>query len=430
MKWGTLHNHLLVAALLVLAGLALGCAAWAQPTAWAQPALVGQGGAVVSVDENQITVEVTGIPGHQVRVELSDDTIAGTGLLTEAGTTTIVLELPPGDEELEVITFDPVGIPTTVGTYPVSVAPPPPDPPQVEVRAGTAEDNRSLLVVTGGAGLDYRADIAREGNTVESASGTLDEAGRAEVPLLLAPGPWGYVVTQRNESGDSEAALGTFEVTFGAPPPPVLSLTSGTGRNPVTVDITGPRNGTVRLVAEGPGDTLEEEVELDQEGLGDVELRFREDGDWSLRATATDIGEQTSAETTLVVTVDGQGPPLDAVALDSAKGEFAFRIVTEVGVAVTITSETEALNQEFVAEEEETDFRVEVPEGEHVIEVRALDETGNESFDLLSSEDSPSGGFPWTTFFILVGVIAAAFVAFGFHQRQVIIDWWNGRRYR
>ena len=86
-----------------------------------------QGSVDIDVQGTQVTVTVSSTPGYQARVELADDSIAATGLVDGAGLTTMVLELPTGNHEIEVIVFDPTGIPTSLGKFPVAVAGPPPD---------------------------------------------------------------------------------------------------------------------------------------------------------------------------------------------------------------------------------------------------------------------------------------------------------------
>ena len=74
-------------------------------------------------------MQVSGTPGYQARVEDAADSILATGLLDDGGTTTMTLERAPGDHEIEVILFDSVGSPTSLGTRTVTVdGPPPPRP--------------------------------------------------------------------------------------------------------------------------------------------------------------------------------------------------------------------------------------------------------------------------------------------------------------
>src|SRR5690606_22682833 len=77
------------AAVLVTLVLALVTVAWTGPAA-------AQGSADVDADGPRITVTVNGIPGHQVRVELADDSIASTALIGPDGRAQTVFELPPG----------------------------------------------------------------------------------------------------------------------------------------------------------------------------------------------------------------------------------------------------------------------------------------------------------------------------------------------
>lgn len=410
----------LLAALLVATSVALA------PTAGAQG-----GGATVSVDGGQITVDVTGVPGHQVRVELQDDSIASTALIGPAGTTTMVFELPAGEYRLEVITFDPAGTPTSVGTYPAVVAGPPPPPPGVVVEPGSPGDNRTIVRLTGPAGTDFEVEVVREGERQASESGTLADDGTGTAVFLLESGPYGYIATLRNPGGVSEGALAEFTVDIGTPAPPVLQLLTPQGQNPATVKATGPAGGSVELTARLDDETVTEQADLDRQGVGQVELDLPDSGRWEVTGTATDIADQTSEPATLEGGIEavGDGPPLTLERISAGDGQFAFRVTTVVGATVTVDGDVEELQFQFTAEEETTEYTIDVPPGDHVIEVTASDAFGNRTVDSLSSSESSGGGVPWGVLGLIILALLAALGIFAFVRRQELIDWWNTRQY-
>ena len=214
----------------------------------AAPARAQGGSASVRVDGSTVTVEVLGIPEHQVRVELQDDSIASTGLIGPDGSTTMIFDLPVGDYELEVITFDLAFVPTSVGTYPVTVALPP-TTPEASVEPGTSERSLTVVEVRGAPDLGFEVQIVREGDVEETETGTLDGDGVGRVSFLLESGPWGYFATVRNEAGRSEPALGDFEVTLGTPAKPVLERSSEPSDDGVIILVTGPGGGRAEVTA-------------------------------------------------------------------------------------------------------------------------------------------------------------------------------------
>lgn len=388
------------------------------------------GSASVTTEGSTVTVTVYGVPGHQVRVELEDDSIASTALINETGTTQMVFDLSPGTYELEVITFDPAGTPAPAGKYPVTIAGPPPGPPDVTVRGGSSDDNRSVMTINGPAGVSFSAEIVQEGETRSDETGTIGDDGTGQVVFLLENGSYGYVVTLANASGRSDPTTGEFTVDLGTPAPPVLELLSEPGHAPMLIGVSGPAGGRVEVKATIEGTEVTGDADLDDDGKGEVELATREDGRWTVTAVAIDLADQRSEEGTLEggVVIDREGPPLDVVAIDAPDGEFGFKIVTEPGAEVTIDSDTEELRQTFTAEEEETEFSIAVPGGDHQIEVTAVDEYGNETTDSLSPGGSSGGGSPIVLVLIVVGMLVALGV-FAFVRRVEIMDWWNTRQY-
>jgi hypothetical protein len=391
----------------------------------------GAQGATVDVEGAQVTVDVSGVPGHQVRVELQDDSIASTALIGPTGTTSMVFELPPGEYQLEVITFDPAGTPTSVGTFPAVVAGPPPPAPGVEVTPGSPGDNRTIVRLTGPAGTDFEVEVVREGERQGSESGTLAEDGTGTAVFLLESGPYGYIATLRNAGGVSEGALAEFTVDIGTPAPPVLELLTPQGQNPATVKVTGPAGGSIELTAEMGDERVTEEADLDRQGVGQVELDLPDSGTWQVTGIATDIADQRSEPATLEGGIEavGDGPPLTLERISADGGQFGFSITTSVGTTVTVDGDVDALRFQFTAEEETTEYRIDVPEGEHVIEVTAADAFGNTTVDSLSSSDSGGGGIPWGVLGLIILGILAALGVFAFVRRQELIDWWNTRQY-
>jgi hypothetical protein len=389
-----------------------------------------QGSASVQTDGSQVTVTVTGIPGHQVRVELEDDSIAATGLLDPSGQTVMIMQLAPGEHELEVITFDPVGTPTVVGTYGVVISGPPPGAPGLEVRAGTPADNRTVFVVTGPAGAQFSIDVVREGDVAASLEGEIGPDGRATPARTLASGPWRAVATLSNPSGRSPATSADFAVELGTPAAPTLALTSTPGASPAVVAITGNAGASVQVIADLEGARVTEETDLDVEGKGSVELALREDGTWAVTGIATNADGTASPEGVLEggVEINRDGPTLEVELIGGGSDEFSYRVTTDPGVTVLVESETAALRQQFVAEEAVTEFHVEVPEGDHSIQVTATDSAGNTNFVTLSTGDGGSGSNLGILALIVLAILAA-FGLFAYLRRQEIADWWNTRQY-
>lgn len=389
------------------------------------------GSVEITNEGSTVTVRVQGPPGEQVRVETTGDAIVTTGVLDGSGSAVLTFELDPGDRELEVLLFDATGNPRSLGTQTVRIAGPPPPAPTVEVQAASPGNNRTVLVITGPPEGRFRAEIAREGESHGEESGELDGEGKGTASFLLENGPWGYLVTVSNGGASSPAALGEFSLDVGPPTAPVLTRVSEPGQMPVVIGVAGPAGGRAVVTATHEGNEIEEATDLDEAGAGEVELRLEGDGTWRVTAVATDHQGQDSEvgrlEGDLVLRSGGPRLELEPMSVDA--GLFGFRIVTDPGTEIRIDSATEALRQSFTAEEEETEIEVEVPPGEHIIEVRAIDELGNETFDTLSSEDEPSSGFPWSTFLLLLLALLAAFGVYAFVKRQELIDWYHTRQY-
>jgi hypothetical protein len=396
----------------------------------ASPA-AAQGTADVRVDGQTVTVTVSSIPGHQLRVELPDGTIAATGLVDGTGIGVMTLTLGAGTYELEVITFDPAGIPTTVGTFPVTVDGPPPGAPVVEVRPGTAGDNRTVFVLTGPAGVSFDVEVLRDGASEASMDGEVGADGRGIGTTVVASGAYSYRATLSNSSGRSPEVTGNFNVELGTPGTPTLALASPAGLSPALVDATGIPGTTVVVAAELDGERVTEETVLDRDGTGRVELELRTDGTWEVTGIATNADGESSETATLDggLEVNRNGPTLELELISADDGVFAYRVITDEGANVRVESETDALNQEFVAEAAETEFRVDVPAGEHTISVTATDALGNTNFTTLGSSDGGGGGSNFAILGLIILGILVAFGVFGYLRRQEIIDWWNTRQY-
>jgi hypothetical protein len=398
------------------------------------PLRLAQSSAQVDVEGSTVTVQVFGIPGHQVRAQLADGRIASTALITASGPATMVFDLQPGSYEVEVITFDPAGQPNSVGTYTVRIAGPPPPPPGVTVTPGSTGDNRTVVDVNGTPGERWKVDIVRESRVTQSKDGDFGEDGVARAVFLLESGPWGFLATASNANGTSEANGNQFSVEIGPPAPPALSLESIPGGNPIALAVQGPRGGKVEVTATSEtGQTVARTAEVNITGNGSLALEMDEEGPWTISGIAVDFTGQRSEPATLdeAVPVRLQGPPLSLELLDAPDGEFAYKVITDVGVEIHVSSDTTALERTFVADSEETEIREQVPEGAHLIEVRAVDEFGNESNDLLSSTSaSGGGGTSWGPLLLILLGISLAFAAYGFLKRQELIDWWNSRQYR
>jgi hypothetical protein len=174
---------------------------------------------------------------------------------------------------------------------------------------------------------------------------------------------------------------------------------------------------------------MEENVDLDFEGRKTVGLEVSEDGTWEVSAVVTDFQDQASGPSALAegVVVDTEPPSLTVAPLGAASDEFGYEVTTDVGAQVTVQSESEALVDSFVAEEERTEIRVPVAAGDHAVTVIAGDEFGNEARDVLAREVGGGGGFP-----LLILIIVAIIVVFGifaFLKRDELRDWWYSRQY-
>ena len=129
------------------------------------------------------------------------------------------------------------------------------------------------------------------------------------------------------------------------------------------------------------------------------------------------------------VMLSDEGPPLQVEPISAGEGEFGFKVITEPGADVRIESQLDALRMRFTAEEETTEFRIKVPEGEHIIKVFASSGSGPEAFDILSSAEKPSSG-SGKLFLLLILFLLALFGGVAFVKRQDIIDEYHNRKYR
>lgn len=389
-----------------------------------------QGSATVDTNGAVVTVTVVSTPGFQVRVELPDGAIVSTALVGPDGSAQMMFELASGDYELEVILFDFAGTPMGLGTHNVHIAGPPPGAPTVVVTPGTAADNRTLFQISGLGGSHFEIEATREGSPPEATAGDLAADGTGQGALVLASGDWNYAVTLSTDGGASAPSTASVHVELGPPPAPVVALASPPGVVPVTIGVIGPANGRVVVTATLDERTVTGNADLDIDGAAQVDLQLRDDGTWTISVTAFDIEERESPATTLEggALVSRDGPPLKLELIGSGGGQFAYRVVTDVGVQVSVTSETPALRQTFTAEEEETEFRIDVPDGNHVIEVTAVDELGNATRGSLSSDEGGAGS-NWTVLALIVLALAAGLAVLGYVNRQEIIDWWNTRQY-
>jgi hypothetical protein len=388
-----------------------------------------QGSVNIDVEGSTVTVTVIGTSGYQVRVEAPDDSILSTGVIAPEGQTQMLFDLPAGDHRLEVIVFDFGGNPTSLGEFTARVAGPPPPPPGVAVTPGTTADNRTVFQLTGPAGTHFQIDATREGDS-HSTEGDMAGDGTGRGALVLASGDWNYAVTLSTDGGPSAPTTGTVHIELGEPPAPVLELVSPPGRTPVTIGVTGPAQGRAKVVASLDGQTVTESADLDLSGKGQAELALRDDGEWEISATVFDVDDKESPPATLEggALVSRDGPPLDVELIEGGGTEFAYRVITEPGTQVTVTSETPGLQTSFMAEEAETEVRVTVPEGDHIIEVAATNGFGNTTTASLSSAQGGSSSNLGILLLIILGLLVALGV-FAFTRRQEIVDWWNTRQY-
>ncbi len=368
-------------------------------------------------------------PDARIEVRLEDGTLLASGTADGGGTAILAFDMAAGDYTVLVTAIDRAGNGSEPVSYQLYVAGPPPDAPGVNIRSGSADDNDTYIDLTGQPAAGYELEIRTGDTMVQELSGNLDGNGLATARSLLVDGSYAFSTRLRNGSGDSSDAAGDFSVSIGSPPPPAMVLASDPGSTPVTLDIQGPKKGSATLTASLEGeDAVVATVEFDRDGAATAVLEIESDGAWSVSAEAVDFQDQTSDPSLFEdLVVDTQGPFLEVEMASAPEDAFGFVIKTDVGSPVTVESDTEQLRTEFVAEAEETEFEIDVPEGTHSIAVTALDEFGNESFDTLRHDSGAGGGLP-----VLPIILVAILIAFGVvavTKRTEIADWWYTRQY-
>jgi hypothetical protein len=146
------------------------------------------------------------------------------------------------------------------------------------------------------------------------------------------------------------------------------------------------------------------------------------DGRYSVEAVAVDFqGQRSSSVREADLVVDTTPPTVALTKVDEllAAGLFAYQLQAEEGSVVQIASDTEALTAEFTATGKRQDFEVDVPHGEHLITVTAVDTFGNETVRRLEATVArPFGLLDGTILAGLLALLAATWL-----RRQAIMRW-------
>lgn len=372
---------------------------------------------IPTADGATVTVLVTAERGANLRFAVGGSVVHTAGSSGEEQP--IAFTLADGRHRVAVTATDAAGNTSDAADFRVAVDATPPGMPGLAVAVGDAAGAETSMTLNGEDGADYVVRLS--GPDEHTEEGTLSR-GEVEHAWLLTNGDYTLSATLTDAVGNtSKTAKETFTVVLPAPAVPYLSIFSDPGAKPIEVAVAAEGAEAVVVSLLGRGTSKEETVELNRKQEGTVTFSAP-DGRYRLEAVAVDFQRQQSPPAREGgVIVDTTAPILELDFLDDllAAGSFAYRLQTEEGASVRVTSDTDALIAEFTAEDGWQEFSVDVPRGEHIIALSIIDAFGNEAaHEFTATVTSPLGVGDVVTLLVILAVLGGlGFGAFSLVRR-------------
>jgi hypothetical protein len=279
-------------------------------------------------------------------------------------------DLPDGRHDLVVIATDGAGNASDASHRTVTVDATAPAPPVVAVKPGTSDAPKTVIEVSGEAGVSFHV----YGTGIPERTGTF--GSRPErVEALLPVDSYRVAAKATDAAGNtSPEAAADFAVAIDPPGPPGLRVTSKPGARTVTAAINGPVLG--KAVVALRGEQLQEQA-VDTDGTEKVVSFKASDGAYQLVARSIDFQGRESAETAADVIVDATAPALAVRASEklAERGKLGIEVDAVAGSAVSVHVGDRSWSWTSAG----TKVRkvVDLPAGEYQVRVEARDEYGN-----------------------------------------------------
>ena len=324
-----------------------------------------------------MTLSVSAEEGSAVEVSVAGAVVES--FVADTLPRTIELELPEGTHSVLAVATDPAGNRSIVRELEVTVDLTPPAAPVLD--ADVAENGASLTI-SGQAEAEYRVWVT--GPVREFKSGRVRSVGARELFVELPPGEYTATARLSDSAGSSPEGTQSFVVT--GPPPPATS---------VQVDVDG--DLVTLTAATDAGDEVEFEVRT-----SDGQRRTERAADDGGRALATmQLEDQNYTVTSLRTnrhgavsesseatdfTVDTVPPELSVSQLDAGADVLQLAVIAEDLAEVDVGIAAVGVVERLVGNGDEQLLTFEMPPGEHVVSVSAVDASGNEATNELIVE--------------------------------------------